>query len=448
MERSWEGIDRGVPVYGMGCTMVAPGMPAAFARSVIRASAWVGVALMCVAWSVSAAEGTRSGGQAQERLSSWRQVVQRMEVHLRAAYTFFESGDSDRAYEQIDKAYFRYYEAKGMEKITMGYLSGARKAAVENAFFAYRRSVRGARDLAGVAFCRDKLVTMLYEDARALDGVARGRAGFAAHIATFVASCVLVLREGIEAILVIAAIVAYLVKTGKERCCAAVYEGAGAGVLFSVVLAVMIVRVLGSEGGAAQEIIEGVGMFFAAAMLFYVSNWMLSKARACAWDRYIRQKVERSVSRGNQWALVATAFLAVAREGAELILFFRGIPVAGPYGRLAVWAAVTVSALVLVGVFVAIRFLSVRLPLRPFFVATGAVMYLLCFSFVGKGVSELQEAGVVSRSTAPWMHGWSFDFLGIYPTYEGLAPQAFVVALVVLSAVWWCGGLCRGASST
>ena len=75
-------------------------------------------------------------------------------------------------------------------------------------------------------------------------------------------------------------------------------------------------------GSVAQEVFEGVGMFIAVAVLFYVSNWMLSKSETEAWERYIKQKVETSVTSGKKFILIFAAFIAVAREGAELILFF------------------------------------------------------------------------------------------------------------------------------
>ena len=374
----------------------------------------------------------------EEKLDNWTKIVKKMEVHLNNAYDLYTQGKNKEAYDEVNAAYFRFYESKGMEKITMGYLSGARKTAVENAFYEYRRNVRSDKDHELVEAHKDKLIAMLYHDAAELDGTLdegnSEETAKAAVVATFLSSFILVLREGLEAILVIAAIIAYLVKTGKKKYILSVYIGALGGIVVSILLAILFSAIAGAQSGIAQEIFEGVGMFVAVVVLFYVSNWMLSKSETEAWEKYIQKKVETSVSTGNRWVLIFAAFIAVAREGAELILFFRGVPVQGTSGLNAMIFAIAASSVVLLLVFLAFRFLTVKLPLKPFFLVTSVLMYAMCFSFTGKGVSELQAAGVVNKTTIPWL-GFEFDFLGIYATYESFIPQLIVLALIVAMSI-------------
>ena len=374
----------------------------------------------------------------EEVLDSWTKIVKKMEVHLNNAYDLYTQGKSKEAYDEVNVAYFRFYESKGMEKITMGYLSGARKTTVENAFYEYRRNVYSDKDNEMVKAHKDKLIAMLYHDAAELDGTLdEGKSedvAKSAVVATFISCFVLVLREGLEAILVIAAIIAYLVKTGKKKYIVSVYVGALGGIVVSILLAVLFSVIAGAQSGIAQEVFEGIGMFVAVVVLFYVSNWMLSKSETEAWERYIHKKVEASVSTGNKWVLIFAAFIAVAREGAELILFFRGVPVHGTSGQNAMILAIVLSAIVLIAVFLIFRFLTVRLPLKPFFLVTSVLMYAMCFSFTGKGVSELQAAGVVNKTIIPWM-GFEMDFLGIYATYESLIPQIIVLAVIIMMSV-------------
>ena len=376
----------------------------------------------------------------EEVLDSWTGIVKKMEVHLNNAYDLYTQGKSKEAYDEVNVAYFRFYESKGMEKITMGYLSGARKTTVENAFYEYRRNVYSDKDNEMVKAHKDKLIAMLYHDAAELDGTLdesgseTANTAQSAVVATFISCFVLVLREGLEAILVIAAIIAYLVKTGKKKYIMSVYVGALGGILVSILLAFLFGAVAGAQSGIAQEVFEGIGMFVAVIVLFYVSNWMLSKSETEAWERYIHKKVEASVSTGNKWVLIFAAFIAVAREGAELILFFQGVPVHGTSGRNAMILAIVLSAVVLIAVFLVFRFLTVRLPLKPFFLVTSILMYAMCFSFTGKGVSELQAAGVVNKTVIPWM-GFEMDFLGIYATYESLIPQIIVLAVIITMSV-------------
>ena len=374
--------------------------------------------------------------QTQKEYTTWTSIVKQMEVHLNNAYNLYTQGKNKEAYDEVNLAYFRYYESKGMEKITMGYLSGARKTAVENAFYQYRRNVKSDKNAKEVKEHKDMLIKMLYQDAMELDGTSGKNSGKSSGTAaTFIASLVLVLREGLEAILVIAAIIAYLVKTGKTKYVKSVYAGGAFGILFSVILAILFSIIAGAQSGIAREIFEGIGMFVAVIVLFYVSNWMLSKSEAQNWEKYIKSKVETSVTTGNKWLLIFTAFIAVAREGAELILFFQGVAVDGAEGRIAMWLAIVLALLILAAVFLAFRFLSVKLPLKPFFIATSILMYVMCFSFTGKGVGELQEAGLITKTAVSWMGNFNIDLLGIYATYESIIPQFIILVITVILSV-------------
>ena len=374
--------------------------------------------------------------QTQKEYTTWTSIVKQMEVHLNNAYNLYTQGKNKEAYDEVNLAYFRYYESKGMEKITMGYLSGARKTAVENAFYQYRRNVKSDKNAKEVKEHKDMLIKMLYQDAMELDGTSGKNSGKSSGTAaTFIASLVLVLREGLEAILVIAAIIAYLVKTGKTKYVKSVYAGGAFGILFSVILAILFSIIAGAQSGIAREIFEGIGMFVAVIVLFYVSNWMLSKSEAQNWEKYIKSKVETSVTTGNKWLLIFTAFIAVAREGAELILFFQGVAVDGAEGRIAMWLAIVLALLILAAVFLAFRFLSVKLPLKPFFIATSILMYVMCFSFTGKGVGELQEAGLITKTAVRRMGNFNIDLLGIYATYESIIPQFIILVITVILSV-------------
>ena len=249
----------------------------------------------------------------------------------------------------------------------------------------------------------------------------------------------LTLREGLEAILVIAAIIAYLVKTDNKKHLKAVYIGAVAGIVFSMVLAVgfnMIAASIGeAQSGASQEIFEGITMFIATAVLFYVSNWMLSKSETEVWNKYIKDQVDSSITKGNVYTLVFTSFLAVSREGAELILFFQGMRSNIANSPYHMWLGLGVAVVVLVFVYILITKLSIRLPLKPFFMATSILMFILCMSFVGKGVFELQEADVIGRTIIPAMKGFNIDFLGIYDRVENLLAQVILLIITVISVV-------------
>ena len=400
---------------------------------------------------------------------NWNEVASAMEEHILNGANIYREGGSEKANEAkdaINTAYYKFYEKLGFEKTVMASISGSRGSDVEHQFYLAKKAISDAKSPDEVDEEVQKLIQMLHEDADTLDGVssadkeggadASGAADKSTDTATdagaqaktnkqgqdfvtFMAAFGLTLREGLEAILVIAAIIAYLVKTDNKKHLKAVYVGAIAGIVISIVLAIgfnMIAASIGeAQSGASQEIFEGITMFIATAVLFYVSNWMLSKSETEVWNKYIKDQVDSSITKGNVYTLVFTSFLAVSREGAELILFFQGMRSNIANSPYHMWLGLGIAIVVLVFVYILITKLSIRLPLKPFFMATSILMFILCISFVGKGVFELQEADVIGRTPIPAMNGFTIDFLGIYDRVENLAAQFIILIITVISVV-------------
>ena len=392
---------------------------------------------------------------AEQKYANWQEVASTMGTVLDGAVEAYGAGGEEadkKATEQVNVAYYKFYEKLGFEKTVMASISGSRGSDVEHQFYLVKKIIRDGGSKEELKSSVETLKGMLTEDAITLDGgkaAAQGSGSAAAADSaggassggaawqTFLAVLGLTLREGLEAILVIAAIIAYLVKTNSRKYLASVYIGAGLGVLFSVVLAMIFNGIAASLGdaqsGAGQEIFEGVTMFLAVIVLFYVSNWMLSKAEAETWSKYIKDKVQQSIDKGSMYTLSFSAFLAVAREGAELIMFFQGMRANITNNPQMLWGGLALAVLILAIVYVAITKLSVRLPLKPFFTFTSVLMFILCISFIGKGVYELQEADVIGRTIIPWMNGFNFELLGIYDRYENLIPQLILLALTIFT---------------
>lgn len=392
---------------------------------------------------------------AEQKYANWQEVASTMGTVLDGAVEAYGAGGEEagkKATEQVNVAYYKFYEKLGFEKTVMASISGSRGSDVEHQFYLVKKIIRDGGSKEELKSSVETLKGMLTEDAITLDGgkaAAQGSGSTAATNSadgsssggaawqTFLAVLGLTLREGLEAILVIAAIIAYLVKTNCRKYLASVYIGAGLGVLFSVMLAMIFNGIAASLGdaqsGAGQEIFEGVTMFLAVIVLFYVSNWMLSKAEAETWSKYIKDKVQQSIDKGSMYTLSFSAFLAVAREGAELIMFFQGMRANITNNPQMLWGGLALAVLILAIVYVAITKLSVRLPLKPFFTFTSVLMFILCISFIGKGVYELQEADVIGRTIIPWMNGFNFELLGIYDRYENLIPQLILLALTIFT---------------
>jgi len=259
----------------------------------------------------------------------------------------------------------------------------------------------------------------------------------------FAQSFVLLVREGFEAILIVAALMAFLAKAGARERRRHVARGAAAAVAASIVTAI-VVELLFEITPGQREALEGATMLLATAVLFYVSYWLLSKIEVAKWNAFVRGRMEEALSTGSGWALASVAFLAVYREGFETILFYKALLTsaqsagagtgAASGGAVAVAAGIAAGAVVLVVVYFAITRFGVKVPLKPFFAVTSAMLYYMAFVFAGKGIADLQEAGLVRVSVVAWAP--RIPFLGIYPTVQSLALQLVLVIMLLVAVVW------------
>ncbi len=251
-------------------------------------------------------------------------------------------------------------------------------------------------------------------------------------LSAFVSSMVIIVREGVEAVLIIAALLAFLVRSGNAGHRKPVYWGATAAIGLSLITALAFELIFG-VAPASQEMLEGVTMLIAVVVLFSVSYWLISKLEYRHWERYIRTKVQLALSKRSRFALASVAFLAVYREGFETVLFYEAL--LGTTGSgAAVLGGFTLGLISLTILCLLIIRSGVRIPLRPFFALTSAVLYYMAFVFAGQGIRELQEAGVVGIR---WVAGAPrLDILGVYPTLEGLVVQGLLVLAVVFALAW------------
>lgn len=379
--------------------------------------------------------------------STWNDVVDAMEAVFETGKEYYAAGDAKAAYDCINHGYYGYYETTGFERIAMGYISGSRKTEMELQFSACKAIAKKGGSIDDFNEEVDLLASMLREDANVLDGTTSGddssdssssSGGTSAAVATFTACFSIILREGFEAILIVGAIIAYLVKSAgddrkrRRKLVTPVYIGSAVGIVASFVLA-WLLNQLKLANSASQEVIEGITALTAVCVLFYVSNWMLSKSETDAWTSYVKTKTEKSTERGSSFALTFTAFLAVFREGAEVVLFYQ--PMLANSNTGSVWAGFIIGCICLVFVYLAIHFLSIQIPIKPFFTATGVLMSLMSISFLGAGIKELIEGDVITMMSPEWL-AWIptndvLDVLGIYPTVQTLLPQLILLAVAV-----------------
>ena len=391
---------------------------------------------------------------------NWHEVADAIDVLIGRVEELYQAGDQKDAYEYAKATYWGYYETTGFERNVMTYISGSRVSAVELQFVAFRKAVKKeGGSLENVKAEGKKLSDMLHEDADVLQPDGRpgeqataesgenaqnqtsaepGQTSSSAGggLAAFIGSLAIILREGLEAILIVGAIIAYLIKSGNKRSVRPVYVGAVFAVVCSFIMAYFIdyLKKINPENAMSQEIIEGVAALLAVAVLFYVSNWMVSKSESALWSQYIESKVAGSLERGSAIALGFTAWLAVFREGAEVILFYQ--PLMQESNATMVWLGFLTGCAILVVVFLLIRFLSIRLPLKPFFLVTSILMAAMAICFLGAGIKEFIEGGVIEAAYQNWFPVTEvLDVLGIYPLYETLIPQFILLVITVLTFV-------------
>ena len=427
--------------------------------------------------SVSESEAAKK----KKRYDDWRGVAADMALEFNSAIENVKNDKYKDAYTNVNDAYFKYYEVQGFESTVMYAISAARVNHIEGQFRDIKHVLLGNQDKEKNSLMQqiEDLKIKVYKDAMVLDGQSEisdpdsigqaiytdtkverpllasapvqaqetapvqessgevktttNKAPVNRDWLTFLTAFGLLVREGLEAILVIVAIVAYLIKTGNKNMLKGVYLGSFAAIIASVILAWALEALMGEQSGVARELLEGWTMFLAVAVLFYVSNWMLSKADNIAWENYISGKVQQSIDSKSQWTLIFAAFIAVMREGAELILFYSAAFTGGMSDPTYIAYGIGAGILVLVAVWVAFRYFSVKLPLRAFFIFTSILLFLMCISFMGKGVVELTEADVITgRTVIPAMNGFSIEILSIYDRAETLIPQI----MLVIAAVW------------
>ncbi len=388
--------------------------------------------------------------------TNMNEVAYAIDQCMQAGLQNYEAGNMDAAYKCMQDGYYGYYEVCGFERQTMSRISGARKNEIELLYKACRQSVKKDQGMEVAKANVEELTSKLYEDAlllsptteafEKLTGSASGGTKVTSG-AFFLEAFIILLREGLEAILVIGGIIAYLVKSGNKNKLKPVYIGSVVAIACSALAAWIlgILKAKSSMFGASQEVIEGVTALLAVVVLFYVSNWMLNKSETETWNRYINDKVEGSVSRGSMFALGFTAFLAVFREGAEVILFYQPMLSDAKdqnIGSGAIWLGVVVAVAILAVVFIAIRFFSIKLPLKPFFLATSILMAFMSIAFLGSGIKELLEGDainlwnvhipVISDLVAKIPENDLLDTFGIYPHIETIVPQLVLLVITIV----------------
>lgn len=364
----------------------------------------------------------------QDVVRDWQPVIGNIVQAIEGALEEYRRGQAEQAMVAVQNAYFDFFEASGMEA-SVGARDAGLKAELESHFTGIVSLMKAGADSEQI---QARLVQLR-------EGLGRGAALLSRQgtdgWALFIASLTIILREGLEALLIVAAITTWLIRNNAQDRLHVIKNAVVTGLLASLASAVLF-QWLFSRSGLSRELLEAATMLLASVVLFFMSYWLLSKVEAHQWQRYLENRLSRAISAGSLFGLWSASFLAVYREGAETLLFYYALAAeASSASLIGLFAGFAVGVVLLLVVFLMMRYSLNRLPLKPFFMVTGGFMYLMAFIFAGKGVLELIESKVFQPTLLAAVPG--VDWLGIYPYLETLLPQgillgAALVALVII----------------
>jgi high-affinity iron transporter len=296
--------------------------------------------------------------------------------------------------------------------------------AVEAEMMRYRAMLKNQEPTVDVEAQHNRIQGLLTEATTLLDGT-RLPAG-----ATFLSAFVILLREGLEAVLVLATILALLIKGGRRDALPYVHAGWIAALALGGCTWLIASYVI-ALSGSTREMTEGVTALVAATILLYVGFWMHSKAYADRWRTFLQDQLRDALSARTMWALALVSFLAVYREAFETVLFYQALWIQAAPAYAPMLGGLLAAAVTLAGLGWLILRGSVRLPLGLFFGATSVLLVMLAVIFVGKGIAALQEAGTLPVDPVSFP---SIPALGVYPNLLGLLLQ--VALMLIIASVF------------
>ncbi|MFT7414843.1 MAG: high-affinity iron transporter [Methylophagaceae bacterium] len=336
--------------------------------------------------------------------------------------TSYQNNNPEQAYQYAVEAYLDGFE---LIEQNINTLDSGLKLEIESAMTGLRNKIRAGEPFDNIAkeivFINAKL-----DVASELLGTKSLSAS-----ATFTSAFFILLREGLEALLVVTALLAFLVRTKRKDALPYIHFGWIGAVVLGLMTWWASISLI-DISGASREITEGVAAIVATVILLYVGFWMHDKSSAAKWKKFIDDSMHKAMSSGTLWTLTGLSFIAVYREAFETILFYQALWVqTGEAGHSMAFGGFLTAVAVLAVISLLIMRYSVRLPLRQFFSVTGGLMFVLAIIFAGKGIAALQEAGLIVSNPVAFIR---VDLLGIYPNAQGLLLQ---LSLIIIAVILW-----------
>ncbi|WP_017708211.1 cytochrome c/FTR1 family iron permease [Pseudomonas syringae] len=345
------------------------------------------------------------------------QLLDYTSVTLDRSLAAYKAGDREQAYDLSVAAYLEGFE---LVESSLDNVDANVRKDTEKSLMAYRQSLQDSLPIPQVEQKLGVAKAKLKESAGLL-----GSDGLSLSL-SYISGLLILLREGLEAILVLAAILAFLRNTGQQSAVRSVNVGWGLALLAGLgtwALAAYVIDV----SGAQRELLEGATALFASVMVLWLGVWMHDRRHAAAWQDYVKSSL---VGGGGRFGFAVLAFFSVYRELFEVILFYETLWLqAGPAGHNAVLAGGATALVLLVGLAWVILRGSAKLPLSLFFGINAALLCALSVVFAGHGVKALQEAGIFGTRPVPF---FEFDWLGIHADLYSLGAQAIALTAIAM----------------
>ena len=343
---------------------------------------------------------------------------------MREAVELYGKGDKEKAYQKAAEAYLDGFELAEPALFAKDASFGRD---LEGLFTQFRNAIKQGLAVEEIQKRHVQIDSKLDQANEIL-----ARDDNLSSIYFFLNSALIILREGLEATLILAAILAMLKVMGATDAIRYIHLGwilalVAGGLTWLATQTVLTIS------GQHRESMEGFISVFAAVALFYVGYWLHTRSEAKKWQSFIHDKVQNVLDGKKIFGLVGISFFAVYREAFEVVLFYQALWLQSENGhQLILWGFIAGLAVLVLLTFGILK-LGLKVPLRYFFGATGALLYVIAFIFAGTGIKELQAAGWVS--TTP-LNFPQVPLLGIYPTLETLAAQGLMLMAFIASSLW------------
>ncbi|EGD5898568.1 FTR1 family iron permease [Campylobacter coli] len=333
-------------------------------------------------------------------------------------------GFSASIVDDLQGIYLDIFEASGMEN-KIGAVDSGLKLKIESLFSKGVALIKASAD--------KKELEATFNDLEQLIASSVDKIQDSTPYSLFTWALGIILREGLEALIIVVAIVSYLVQSGNKNRLNIAYSALFTGVILSFVTAFGVSWLFKENAGQSRELIEGITMLIAVLLLFYVGFWLLSNAQNKKWTSFIKQGAIDAISNNSAKTLWITVFLAVYREGAETVLFYQALLFDAKTSTdfSAVFGGLGLGILILIVLYFLLKAGAIRIPVKQFFYITSYIIFYMVFVFTGKGIAELIEGKVIIPSLIP-MNFEPILWLGIYPYYETLIPQFIVLIMLII----------------